>query len=363
MIWAHLMWWLVNRRIFYAYLGFGIPINIEINYSGVPLFLHLLANYYPVPVFFILVGISLILSIENKKKNEIDDLKIEKYIFVRAIVIILISYLIFNLIIEGPITAFVYSWSMLHLIGLGTLITYYLLKFSKKIRILISVIIIVLSPIIQIIFNYQEIHYLYPIQGGIFSNMVYSGEFPLFPWLSFVILGSVIGELLIEASKKDKIVDFLKQISIYGIILIIFGSIIPIFNIPPYTAIEKYPCTTAYILFFTGAVLISLSISYYFLDYLKREIKEMGPFIRYGRFSLTVFLIHYFLGSRVAKLIGIYESLSYQSAAVITIAFYFACWVVLIIWSNYYDNKLSFEWLLRKISYVHFNKRELLTED
>ena len=363
MIWAHLMWWLVNRRVLYVYFGFGIPINIEMNYTGFPLFLHILANYYPVPVFFIIVGISLILSIENKRENGIEESKIRKYVLVRTIVIMIISYLLFNLIIEGPMSAFLHSWTMLHLIGAGYLITYLILKFSKKIRIVIAISLVLISPIIQIVFNYEEIHYLYPIQGGIFSNMVFSGEFPILPWLSYVIIGSVIGELLKESYKNNKITELLKKLSIFGLIFIICGGFAQLINIPPYISIEKYPCTIPYFIFFLGAVLISLSISYYYLDYLKKDVSFISPFIIYGKFSLTIFLVHYFLGSRAAKIIGIYGNLSYGSALIITVGFYFACWIILIIWENYYNNKLSFEWILRKISYRQFKKKDLFEED
>ena len=190
MIWAHYMWWLVDRRVIYANFGYGFLLDIQVSYTGVPQFLHIFSNFYPVPVFFILVGISLILSIKNKKSTGISDSKIRKYVLVRTIILLLISYFIFNLLVKGPISVFYHSWTMLHLIGAGSLITYFLLKFSKKIRIIIALIIIILSPFIQILFNYEEIHYLYPVQGGIISNMIYSGEFPIFPWISFVILGS-----------------------------------------------------------------------------------------------------------------------------------------------------------------------------
>ncbi len=356
MIWAHLMWWLVDRRIIYAYFGFGSPIDIQFSYTGIPLFLHLLANYYPVPVFFTLTGISLILSIENKKSSGITDSNIRIYVIKRTAIILIISYFVFNLLIKGPISVFYHSFNMLHLIALGGLITYFLLKFSKKIRLVIASIILIISPFIQILFNYEEIHYLYPVQGGILSNMIYSGEFPIFPWLFFVIIGSIFGELLNEASINEKIIPFLKKELILGIIFTILGVIITIFNYPPFTSFEKYPCSIPYIVFFTGTVLITLSLTYYFFDYRKKKAGFSEPFILYGTFSLTIFIGHYYIGYRLTKILGIYEKFSYSSAGILTLSFYLTCWVFLIIWANYNNYKLSLEWIMKKISYRHFKK-------
>ncbi|NVM01867.1 MAG: DUF1624 domain-containing protein [Candidatus Helarchaeota archaeon] len=357
MIWAHLMWWLVDRRIIYIYFGFGSPIDIQISYTSIPLFLHLLANYYPVPVFFILTGISLILSIENKRSLGINDLKIRKYVIKRTIIILIISYFVFNLLIKGPVGLFYHSFDMLHLIALGGLITYFLLKFSKKIRLIIAIIILILSPFIQVLFNYEEIHYLYPVQGGILSNLIYSGEFPIFPWLFFVIIGSMIGEFMNEASKNGNIIPFLKKISILGIIFIILGATLPIFNYPPFTSFEKYPCTIPYIVFFTGTVLITLSITNYLFDYKKEKFGFSRAFILFGNFSLTIFIGHYYVGYRLTKILGIYEKFSYSSAGILTLSFYLVCWVFIIIWANYNNSKISLEWIMKKISYRHFKEK------
>lgn len=265
------MWWLVNRRIININLGFGVPIDIEIPYSGIPQFLHVLSNFYPVPVFFMLTGISLVLSIENKRFSNINKSEIRKYVFKRSFFILVISYFVFNLIIKGPVSNFYQSWDMLQLIGGGSLITYFLLKLSKKFRITVACGIVFLTPFIQILFNYDTLHYNYPVQGGIIANMICAGEFPIFPWLSFIILGSVIGELLNEAVKSDNIILFLKKISVFGLVSMLFGSFIPFINMPPFTSFDKYPCTIPYILFFTGAVLISISLAYYNFDYRKKR--------------------------------------------------------------------------------------------
>jgi len=359
MIWAHYMWWLVNRRIIYAYFGFGIPINIEIPYTGIPEFLHIFTNFYPVPIFFIIAGISLMLSIENKSQIGMSDIDIKKYVLKRSFFILFLGYIALNLIIKGPVNYFYASWGMLHLIGAGTFLTYFLLKVSKKFRITIALIIVAISPFINILLDYETIHYLYPVQGGPVYNMIYSGEFPMIPWISFVIIGSVIGESLINAFKDNKLISFLKNISILGILLMFIGAILPFFNLPPFTSFEKYPCTIPYFVFFTGAVIVSISIAYYFLDYKKKDFLFLQPVNIYGKFSLTIFIGHYFVGYRITKLLEIYGNFSYASAGIITISFYLVCYVMLIIWANYYNNKLSAEWIMRKISYSHFKEKNM----
>ena len=163
------------------------------------------------PTFFLLVGISLIISkkkIENIKVN--NDKKYYIHLIVRGLKIfslgIIFTILTLIFIPDRPI-----FFGVLHCIGLSVIISAPFLKFRKYN--LIFVVLLIIATILVSNYNMENptiIHLAFGIhQMDISSHTI--DYFPLLPWFGICLLGIIIGDCLYSGNnRKFRIPDLSK---------------------------------------------------------------------------------------------------------------------------------------------------------
>jgi len=184
MIFGHLLWDL-------DYFGV-VPMN-NIIYSS-------LQKTVP-PMFFLIVGIGLIVSIKRKELKKADENTYYKRLIVRGLKIFNLGMFltIFSLIFipERPV-----FFGVLHCIGLSVVLGAVFLKY-RRYNFLFAVLIISLGVLfMQYSFeNASALHLLLGMHpANIWSYTV--DYFPLFPWFGIALLGMVIGDALYNGDKR-----------------------------------------------------------------------------------------------------------------------------------------------------------------
>lgn len=148
--------------------------------------------------FLILVGVSLSLKRDNVNNNKLFFVSITKrslFILFWAYLITLITY-----IFTPNETIF---FGVLHLIGTSMLISIPLLLMNSNTVDLLFVIIIIISS--KIITNINTSHYLLIPIGVTPSPFSSFDYFPLLPWLSYIIVGIILGNIYRPYRKKHTI--------------------------------------------------------------------------------------------------------------------------------------------------------------
>lgn len=154
------------------------------------------------PMFFILVGISLVVS---KKKNENmnlnDEKKYYRHLFLRGLKIfglgMILTMLTLIFIPETPI-----YFGVLHCIGLSVILSAPFLK-MRKYNLLFAFLILFASLVISVynIENPTIFHLILGIhQTDIWNYTV--DYFPLMPWFGVCLLGMVIGDCLYSGNER-----------------------------------------------------------------------------------------------------------------------------------------------------------------
>ncbi|MHA1299038.1 MAG: heparan-alpha-glucosaminide N-acetyltransferase domain-containing protein [Candidatus Helarchaeota archaeon] len=297
--------------------------------------------FFGAPIFLVLVGISFSISAERRKLQK----NFKKHVFKRACLLIILQFLL-NIVIFD--IKQVWAYEVLTLIGISTIVCYYLMKRTDLEKIVFVIISFLLVPILKDTFNDQiEIFTLFePIWdlGKFFRASLFAYPFSFLPYISYMIFGTMVGDRLvrIRGSIKNELI-FCKNLILFGFLMILIGLGPRIFNSPLIDAYESglHICLT------TGVVMILLSGLYWLEDV--KKISLFRPFALYGQISLTFLIGHHFINKyffyysfKVFKNLEIYPYLFLVSFLCISF------WIIVYFWSIV-KYKFSLDWIVRKL--------------
>jgi uncharacterized membrane protein len=205
------------------------------------------------------------------------------------------------------------SYDVLYLIGFCMPIVYLLSKYCTiSARISIVILLVILTPILQTQFNYRvelistEIATLkfsdYPeflLSRSTLQRFLLDGWFPVLPWLSFAITGSILGSLLGQGYSFAS-----KHFLATGTVLFSIGVVLWLALNPQLGMREGYselfyPATTGY--WFTATGLIFLA--YYGIEHTQR-FGIYAVFLKLGHASLFMYLFHQAVLAFILKPVG-----------------------------------------------------------
>ncbi|MHA1765023.1 MAG: heparan-alpha-glucosaminide N-acetyltransferase domain-containing protein [Promethearchaeota archaeon] len=377
-----------------ALRGFGI-ITVVLSHSAhywandvqtFPFYLIASLSISAAPIFMIFVGVSINFTIERNKTKGQTDRKIRNVIIKRGIFLICFGY-IYNLIVEASIfylplnldcsensvlnliylNATFWDWLVLfgifQIIGLGLILSYFLLKISKKMRLFLAMIVLLINIIITyspLLFGsppYRTFqvdwHYIPSINPlRILLDILFYGQFPIIPWMFYFIVGTIFGELLLEHVKINKFKEFYKKYNRKFLILSLSGfSLLFLLPVPDF-----FPDSTIYVIFTTSIV-----FSLYFIFFNFYEIKKIKSnkvdyvFLNVGKFTLDLYLISSLLTVDLFLLISnvIGKTLLGNLLPTIYYPLTFSYVIIIILISNIWAKKnfkYSLSWLERKIT-------------
>ena len=302
-----------------------------------------LASYLCVPLFYFIVGYTLVISLNEKRRKGHSEKELTKYILVRSSLLYVFGFIL-NIYSVG--FDHVWQWETLQMIAIGYLVTYYLLKRPKTFR--MGLIVVILMIAFMLAPFYDTYRYLGTWNiTGFFLGFIFSGEYPFLPWIAYFLLGSIFAE------EKDTM-----KIHIMTFIPLIFFSLFPIF-VSGYIPIDKYPASLTY-----SVIFISVTLITYFGVFWIYEIKKLGKIIFYplrifGMYSLTIFVFHYILLMELIKLLPISYSLDFVEFLGL-FAIVFIIFTSLGIFWDKWKFKYSLDWFLKSATHEMLNNKKIM---
>ncbi len=304
-------------------------------------------------MFFLVIGIGLAISIEIQKLRKTPFKDRLKHILKRTGFFILVQY-IFNIVSYGflppasyetyiltlgnvppsdiffylnPITSFSYS-SLIAEIGLWSLVIFFLMELSLRVRIVIA-----------IIFGFVG-YYIIFLRG----NM-----------LVYILAGGIFGSYLIKESLKGNKDKIFKIFLLTGIVftgigtpLHIFADIAERLANPLPTNYADYLGSPGFILYSLGVIWILFALLYRGVDYNRHNYKAFKPFILLGNLTLTIYVAHYILLNQFLYNFGFNAYFNIISGWTWNFALIIFIYIASVYWSRY-RFKYSLEWVVQKI--------------
>lgn len=247
------------------------------------------------PLFFVVSGLVFVYLLS---KSIDKDLRIKKGLK-RGVQLILIGYTLqFNLFnyknyINGTFEDWVFAFHVLQSIGFGLLFlilvykVYVYLNFGALyIYYLIAGILIYL---VYIMFNFFDVEDHFVNGAQLIQNIIRgkNGLFSLFPWLSLVFFGGMIGDLMSQFKEVFKRKNFYLVLILSGVIINLICILLK--NISDNVLFDPFYSTTVlFIIERFGQVLVLLA----FFMKLEKWVNSKSIFIKMGQNTLFIYVTH-----------------------------------------------------------------------
>ena len=303
----------------------------------------------PAPLFYIVAGISVVLMNHRFRKNGGSSKSIWRWALSRGFLIIGLGYL-FSVVMFG--TVWVLDWSILQLIGLSLIVAQLTLYLPRRYRIILPVVIIVLAPFLRIWLHYDaivgmvgNIHYA-PPQTWLdhLSAIIATGKAPLFPWLACPIIGTIIGEVIIESPPNPR--QLVYDTFVAGSLLCLL--VLPFFLLGD--PITQYPLTNGFFLLSTGMALLAVVAVLVTVD-VWRWWNVVSRCIEVnGQIALISYVAHHLYGIVLfGVILGFYRVIGIIGWILITVSYFGLSLVFAYFWlpfrkkrSAYWDIAITF---------------------
>jgi len=333
-----------------------------------------------VPAFLFVSGVAISISIDKKLKKgkeinnspNIINKSIRNDMLYRGLFIYFIG-LLYNIgfcVSKGDLK-YIWSWTILQLIGISQIALYYIKKLSIQNRfILIFGILIISEPLYYTLWNNQNL--IINILGYIIFNP--NNLNPILPFIFYPILGNIIGEIMVTDSTHNmKFMGkkFRSFLVIIGLFLLILSIMMGFFGEPasdenwPFSLImnkfniSKLPRfldrgSPSNILYCSGILMILFSIfNRYYMNIYSKKHRIYTFFSLFGRASLTLYLSHHLFYFIINQQYTVY---TIWLIAAIIIGFIS---IIYIIWYSIADLKYGIEWSISKTRNILFKKFNL----
>jgi hypothetical protein len=275
--------------------------------------------------FVFISGLSLSLSFHSsmKKIQSKDTLEYKQYRlihFVRAFLIFILGFLVYNLTLAITWGGFQYLWvwNIFQTLAFCMFLIWPLMNVKKIYKIIVGIIFLFLHQFLYIVLNQNGVIYYILYNGFLFSPIL--GYFPFF------IFGTLVADIIYEkeVNEKTRVSDkkFIKTVTIPflivgGLIMIVLFSLFPTFvfkgNLIGWLI---YSCGAQFIVFNILFIVEKLEIFNFKKNY--------RFFFYFSYYSLSVFLLHSVIFSYLIGLLS-YESFVFKyfiSYFIIIIIFY-----------------------------------------
>ena len=299
----------------------------------------IIASYISVPLFYFIVGYTLVISTNDKIRRGYSREQLMKYIIARASIIYVLG-LVLNIYEVG--FGHVWYWETLQMISIGYVFTYFLLPRSIMTRTGVAAVSLFIA------FMLAPFYAMY-VYKGIWSfpeflfGVLFSGDDPFFPWIAYFILGSIIAEIKIT---RKMVMRILPPFIILSFISVIAAGYIPI---------TKYPASLTYNVICITVTLFIFIIIFWLTDIKKTGISLFYPFKIFGMFPLTIFILHIIIGMQLIKWVSISGSLDIVEFSGLYILTFVVITGIGYLWEKG-GFKYSIDWFLKFISYKVLGK-------
>ena len=331
-----------------------------------------------------MMGMSQVLSAQ---KRAVDSFTLFRRAVIRGAFIFLVG--IFMLALAwGP--GHMWQWDILTLMGAATVLLFLCRFLSPSMILLLALIVAVATPCLRLGIDYAALWGGKPVPVPVISQylpgimidpagefkgvwtmkdvltgFLFTGEFPVFPWALFPLVGFVLGRRIVGGRMQNDL-PFLLIIGSLLVCLGLGGAYASLFHpgssaIGDYIApLSFYPDSFTMISYQLGMALLGFSAVYFFYDGRKKDPSKIrflvGLYLRASRSSLTFYFLHFLLiGWPLAVILLItgrnlkYASLSAFPAVLAGLAGVTLLQLLLFFWEKH-GSKYSLEWWLGAIT-------------
>lgn len=306
------------------------------------------------PAFVTLAGIGASLLASKRVAREESP---DKTLALRGLVVLGFAYLLSFL---TPSWFTWQSWFVLHLMGLGMLVTPALRRLPTAALLGLGLAILLATGVVQAALEVPTL-LQNPYMAGRAPNSprewtalriaVAEGQFPIFPWFSFYLAGLACGRF-IAADEYRKVAALAGAVAGVGLIGVGVKLAMPAargtalwrttaLNVP------FFPASPTLVALLLAAVLLGIWAVMAWDR--KRPLTDHNPLVTLGRASLTLLLVHVWLFREATRPVGLWQALAVGPALAILVGFVLFAAVATRLWQRV-DYRFGAEWLLRKLA-------------
>lgn len=258
----------------------------------------------------------------------------------------------------------VWPADILHFYGVYILITLCFIRSGQRRIFMWSFLILWLYPLLMWMVNYDTgwdfttLDYIdIWTVDGFFRNLLYNGFHPVFPWVSFMLIGLWYGRhnltdaSIVRGLMWKGIICFIIVVCLSHLLLSIIGSYIPSESKELSLIVGLSPMPPLPLYMMAGCSLSVVVISFCILIAERfRGSVLLSYMVRTGQLALTIYVAHVIIGM---GLMFMYDenavgSYSIQFTMLYALGFSFLCVAFSNIWLSYF-NLGPIEWLFKKI--------------
>lgn len=260
---------------------------------------------------------------------------------------------------------YVVGWTgdILHYYGIYMFLAALLIATSKKTMLFAISTVLIVTQWLQFQFNYLDgwhpkyvlLEYMdFWTAEGFMRNLLFNGYHPVFPWISFFLIGMLVGSLdLTNRALRKKLVAA-------GILLVviteIFSKVIIHFSTKYFLDLDSalylfdtgpIPPNIMYVLSNSASAIVIIVGCMYFVETYKNKVIE--AVIKTGQMSLTHYVGHVFIGITVLEVFDLSNNATVAFSMLYACCYFLGC-VFFSVWWSTIHQRGPLEKLIRKWS-------------
>jgi uncharacterized membrane protein len=311
------------------------------------------------PAFVTLAGIGASLLASKRERPDAT-------LAVRGLVVLGFGYLLSAL---TPSWFSWQSWFVLHLMGLGMLVTPLLRRLPTSALLAGALLILLATGWVQAILAVPpslDNEYmagrsaLSPQRWTALRIAIAEGQFPVFPWFSFYLAGLACGRWIAQGDRLARIPALAGAALVVGLLGLSARAFV---SAAPGSAIERtialrvpfFPASPTLVALLLAAVLLGIWAVMAWDR--RRPMDRRNPLVTLGRASLTLLIVHVWLFREAIRWVartperpqGLWQALEVGQAAGVLAGFLVLAGASAWLWQRI-DYRYGAEWLLRKLA-------------
>jgi uncharacterized membrane protein len=312
--------------------GYHSPLAAAILFFGI----------IPAPLFYIVSGISVVLFNTRSQARGDSTQQIWQTTILRGLLIMGLGYL-FSVSMFG--TVWWLDWSILQLIGLSLIGSQLALLLPPRYRLILPIFFILGAPYMRLGLNYDaivgtlgNIHYAPPITAfDHLSAILATGKAPIFPWLACPIIGTIIGEGLINQPNRTR--QTVSGTFTVGAAMCLL--VIPLLLLGD--LVSQYPLTNGFLVLATGMALLATAIVLTTVDLWDWWNIGSRFFEMNGQIALISYIAHHLYGIIFfGVLLGFYQALDVVGYTMILLSYFLISLGFAYIWLPFRKQRSAF---------------------
>ncbi len=253
---------------------------------------------FTAPIFMFTAGVAFTYLFKLNNKRFEENPRVKKGLK-RFALLVFIGYLLryptwrlidFSNVTEQQWITF-FTVDALHLIGFGLLAIISIFFVTSKLNmnyekavLPVTILLILISPLIV---NYDWLQ-IFPLWLADYFTNQYGSFFPLFPWLAYVLSGSLLGNYLAKNKGVQREFKFIIKLSVIGLVLLLFSFLFSTI-LPDELISRKYLSNINIVLIRLGTVILLNAL----IAFLVLEVKRIPNIILLlGRNTLLIYAVH-----------------------------------------------------------------------